>query len=664
MLVFLFVREANAATITWDGGGVDELWSTANNWSGNYVPNATDTVVFSASSTKSVTIDQAVTIQGINIDSTYSTGTISQTTSFITLGSVGFTMASGTWIGGTAKINIATNGFFSLSGGYFSAPSSTGATSSIDIERNFTVSGGTYSASGATTTFTGQEGGDNSVITCTGVLSGNVLINKAGGLATTVVSGCTIDLGTNPTTMMAGSGSQQLINNGTINASGTWTVTELLTGAGGSSAYVINNGTINHSGTGWDFNDGGFIQNAGATTTFAGTSITVERNFTYNGTFDLSGKTLTLNGDDNVDDSILTCGVPMEGSLILNKSNAFGDLIIGGCTIGGNFTRTDGRVMATSTALTTLTVLGNLSTVTTDRFGETSSTLSFASSGIQYASSTGVPWGGPLNVSTTLGELRLSSNLLASSTCDVVQGILNLSGRNLTCGGALTVQDGGTLRLQGAETVTAPIFQATSTLLFTGDGDGASDSYTITSFATSVTHLVVSSTDSQDSFLISLPLDLDGNFSFATGTISVSTTVNVGGNWTNSSGVFNRGTSTVIFDGSGPSTITGTTTFDSLTSIVSNKSLIFGAGQTTGVSSTLTFTNVVLTSLLPNTQWLINPSGTRTISGVNVTDSFNSNATAIDCTSGCTDGGNNFNWTFGAVAITVTPTEDEWWWFY
>jgi hypothetical protein len=227
----------------------------------------------------------------------------------------------------------------------------------------------------------------------------------------------------------------------------------------------------------------------------------------------------------------------------------------------GTFTRTQGVLNGSSSAVT-LTLHGNLSASSADTFGDSNLTLLFASSGIQFASSTGVSWGGPLQVNTSsTGELRLASNMNTSSTCNV-GGAFNLNSRNFTCGSTFTIQTNGLLKLEGAETITAPTLASTSTLVFTGNGDGAANAYTITTYATSTYHLIVSSTDATDTYLIALPLTVSGNFQFATGTIQASTTITIAGNWTNTNGTFTAGTSTVTFNTVGTSVITGTSTFN------------------------------------------------------------------------------------------------------
>src|SRR3989344_2004157 len=146
--IFAFVIFANdvyAATRTWDGGGVDTNWSTAANWSSDTVPVSGDTVTFDGTSTNNSTVDAgfAGTITTMNINSGY-TGTITLARSLTVSGN--FTQNAGTFAGADQTLDL-NDGSFSLTSGTFTVP-----TTAFTIERNFTVSGGTFNST-ATTTF-------------------------------------------------------------------------------------------------------------------------------------------------------------------------------------------------------------------------------------------------------------------------------------------------------------------------------------------------------------------------------------------------------------------------------------------------------------------------------------------------------------------------------
>ncbi|MDQ3089821.1 MAG: hypothetical protein M3Q24_01545, partial [bacterium] len=95
----LIFKYTQAATITWDGDGADNNWSTCANWSGDTCPGSSDVATFNATSVKDSTIDTsyAGSVGGINIQSGY-TGIITQARS-LTIGGSSFSQADGTFTG-------------------------------------------------------------------------------------------------------------------------------------------------------------------------------------------------------------------------------------------------------------------------------------------------------------------------------------------------------------------------------------------------------------------------------------------------------------------------------------------------------------------------------------------------------------------------------------
>ncbi|MDO8283313.1 MAG: thrombospondin type 3 repeat-containing protein [Thermodesulfovibrionia bacterium] len=129
-------------------------------------------------------------------------------------------------------------------------------------------------------------------------------------------------------------------------------------------------------------------------------------------------------------------------------------------------------------------------------------------------------------------------------------------------------------------------------------------------------------------------------------------TWNVAGNWTvNGNGIFTAGTSTIIFDGSGISKLTGNTTFNHLISITPGKQLTFTAGSNQTINGTLTLngqaagTKVKLRSSSNGSKWNITLASPQNVSYVDVQDSdaLTNTVTATDST---TTGNNNTNWIF------------------
>ncbi len=111
--------------VIWLGTSGDGKWSTPSNWSKNAVPVNTDVVTFDSSCTTNcnVAINAVASASGVNILSTYS-GTISQTTFALNVGSKGFTMAGGTFSGGSAGI-VINGAALTITGGTFTSTTGT-----------------------------------------------------------------------------------------------------------------------------------------------------------------------------------------------------------------------------------------------------------------------------------------------------------------------------------------------------------------------------------------------------------------------------------------------------------------------------------------------------------------------------------------------------------
>ncbi|HYE06980.1 MAG TPA: LamG-like jellyroll fold domain-containing protein [Planctomycetota bacterium] len=122
-----------AAPRYWDGGGADNNWSTALNWSGDAVPNTETIATFSAAySNKACTVDAAAStyVSGIAIIGAY-TGTITQGVPMHVIGPDGFVM---------------------------SAASATYTCTDVLYTRSFAQTAGTYSTSGTLCLIAGGSG--------------------------------------------------------------------------------------------------------------------------------------------------------------------------------------------------------------------------------------------------------------------------------------------------------------------------------------------------------------------------------------------------------------------------------------------------------------------------------------------------------------------------
>jgi len=100
LFLSVFALSAHAATLTWTGGGADNLASNPSNWSGNAVPQNGDEIIFDGTSTKDCTWDLNIIPSSVTITSAY-TGTIS-------LDSNLFIAEAIVWTGGGTD-NLASN---------------------------------------------------------------------------------------------------------------------------------------------------------------------------------------------------------------------------------------------------------------------------------------------------------------------------------------------------------------------------------------------------------------------------------------------------------------------------------------------------------------------------------------------------------------------------
>lgn len=159
-------------------------------------------------------------------------------------------------------------------------------------------------------------------------------------------------------------------------------------------------------------------------------------------------------------------------------------------------------------------------------------------------------------------------------------------------------------------------------------------------------------------------LALSGNLTVTSGsTLSVSPSdygVTLTGNWTNN-GTFTPFMNTVTLSGTNQ-TVSGNNTFYNLSkTIASASTLTLEAGKTQTIQNILTLrglssaVRLLLRSSLAGTQWNINPQGVRNINFLDVQDSNNQNATAINAGGANNlNSGNNTSWDFSAAGPTIT----------
>lgn len=137
--LFIFVSKLFSQKI-WDGGGIDNNFSTAQNWSDNLAPNTGDNYVFDATSTKSCVVDIPIDASSFLVNTGYASVidmgmndhyfngdlTINDGTVISTVGRLEFTNGSANFVlggsgtfsnnGGVVAVQIKNGDFFTFSG--------------------------------------------------------------------------------------------------------------------------------------------------------------------------------------------------------------------------------------------------------------------------------------------------------------------------------------------------------------------------------------------------------------------------------------------------------------------------------------------------------------------------------------------------------------------
>ncbi|MGE5392706.1 MAG: DUF2341 domain-containing protein, partial [Candidatus Saccharibacteria bacterium] len=242
-----------------------------------------------------------------------------------------FNQSAGEFNGGSGAIDL-NNGSLLLSGGSFTSTSGI-----LTIERDFTKTAGTFNANGGTLTFDGG-GAFNSTLACGGATFNLVIFSKGydqwlNSGSVTINAGCVIPLGDNPI-----SSAGPLTNNGqVIVGAGTWKIMHPYGGCP-TCGYIQNAGAdITIAGTIIDVDGGGLKLNGGTITSTTLTALQVMGDLDNNGNVLPSGLSVTLNGSGGMS-SALTCGSASFGSVTISKtSDGYGNVpsvtVNSGCVI-------------------------------------------------------------------------------------------------------------------------------------------------------------------------------------------------------------------------------------------------------------------------------------------------------------------------------------------
>ena len=249
--------------VFWDGGGADNNWTTALNWTDDTVPATTDAVVFNNNSSKDAVLTANTSVAGIVISGAYN-GALSQSSYNLSLGD-SFSQSGGTFSGGSGVLDISDS--FVLDSGTFNAPAN------LNLDWDWQVSGGTFVHNNGAVTFSGSSTQDLAGITPFYDLTVGsssylqMLADSELGLAGDLLVNGTLDARTNSDTLLRASGlsaaivssglelrhliidSNALLTapSGDLSIDGNWT---------GNGAFHANNGRVIFDNAGTQTMDG------------------------------------------------------------------------------------------------------------------------------------------------------------------------------------------------------------------------------------------------------------------------------------------------------------------------------------------------------------------------------------------------------------------------
>lgn len=431
--------------------------------------------------------------------------------------------------GGTATIIINGTGTQTITGnatqGISALPNVTinKASGTLNLADKITVAGnwtyitGTISAGSSKVVFHNTK-----TITGSHTL-GDVIFTGSTSATFTVSSGTTLTVAG---TLTLGSSYGITINTGTINAKGDILTTNT-TASGGGSANIIINGSGSQSLTGTDtYNQGYFcnveIDKSPSDTLHLLNKISIAGNWTY------------------------TAGIIDAGSSAIYFVNA--KTISGSHTLYNVYFAGSTPSTFTISSGTTITVLGTMF------IGGTTNALTFntgtinAHGNINVINNTATGGGGSATINingngnqTLTGSGTASQGRLPKIVIDKTSGTLLING-------LVSVANDWTF-IQG------DVDPGTSSVAFYGtmnlDGQNDTTFETMRFYRLAVGSGTLTITDN---------VDVDNDLTIASGTtlVASSDTIYVGGQW-NSQGTWTRGTSTVIFDGTGYKQLTGLT---------------------------------------------------------------------------------------------------------
>jgi hypothetical protein len=575
--------EAPTFTISGNGNIVGEASATllvkASTFTGNYGMTGGGSNV-----KNTCTVDYAATTINQTVSNPFTYGNLRISGALTKTLNTNLTVIGGNLTVASATFDLSTftaNG----SGGTFLVVAN-GATLKIGGTNTF-PSGSSPNSLGVTSTVI-YSGGNQAVGLQT---YGNLTLTGSGGAAAKTFPAGAMTIAGNLTSTTGSSPSLSFTAGGAITVNGNISLGASTTFSGGAFSHRIggdwiNNGTftgntstvtltgVGKSISGSGSNNFNNLTIAGAGITCAsGTNILMSGNFstTGAGTFSQPGPgTATMSG----------AAKTIAGSgITFNDFTASGSISSGSSfTIAGNFT-VSGSYSATAG---TITMSGSTKTI------GGAGTLTFNSLNVTGSVSTARSFSMKSDLSLA-GTFSASAGTVTFSGTSTVSGAPNFF--NITLNGTrMQLGTGCVLGVGGALTLTAGVFDATSTTPNTVDFD-ASGAQTIASATYYNLNLSTGGVKTAAGALaVNGNLTINAGATFNGGTLAHS----IAGNWINN-GVFTANTSTVQLVGTRDASITGTTTFNALTInksssanlVVLNNSVTVGTlGMTSGTMHT------------------------------------------------------------------------------
>ncbi|TPW13257.1 MAG: autotransporter-associated beta strand repeat-containing protein, partial [Halothiobacillaceae bacterium] len=484
------------------------------------------------------------------------------------------------------------------------------------VDGNLTVSAGTFTHNAGTLSLTSNNA---QTLNSGAAVFNNVVINKTAccGGSDVTVTGTMIVAGNLTLTAV------QRIMGGTIAVAGN--VTTSATGVAVATGTILFNGSgpqILSAGGGSGTLPAAVSINKPLGTLTIQDTINVSAGWSWTaGSVDAGTSTTVFAGDNG---RTLNAGSMAFNNVTINMPYCCGGgtvTVSGTMTVGGNFSLIGAQTINGGT----IAIAGHLTSTDTDGISGTTAITLNGTSAQTITTGTGDLPDGAFTINKISGTATLAANLTLNSAgqdLTIASGTLDLAGFNLTLTGAgdvLTVNNGGTLQLQGGETITATTktLNSGSTVIYNGAG-----AYGSLLLGNSYHHLTF---NGSGSWAHSGTLDVNGNLTITAGTVNSSgQNITLAGNWSNS-GTYTSGGNTVTLDGVNQ-TLTGSTTFSNLTkSVGTADTLTLAASSTTTINGLATLNGAAgqllsLRSSSSPTRWNLNLAGTKSISYVDVQD--------------------------------------------